>query len=451
MRKGIVVYLLAVIFNFAYLHAKSNTSEILALSQAANQKIVIFTNAQLNWEEKEELIRKAGGQPLQRLAFINAIVGQFPNGMSLNLEDEPTVESVSDNSLIGLVPGIESIAGFTEPKGQEVPWGVARINSPEAWKQAQGRGVKVCIIDSGADLQHQDLKGNVVGGANFSVDGSTTPDDNIQDEQGHGTHVNGIVAAINNATGLVGVAPHSFLYQAKVFGSAPYTTLAAVIAGIEYCASIEAHVANMSLGSRSDNEALHIAVQELHKAGTVIVAAAGNDSGGAVSFPGAYPEVIGVSASNSENKMAYFSSQGPEVDVIAPGESIPSTFPPGDYRDLSGTSMASPHVAGVAALVVSKNLNLTNVQVKSIIELSATNISLPPEQQGKGLANAAKAVEMARLTLPGAALVNIARTPLGVANGQTSFISIMRQGSAPSKNARRAQNNKQALIGLFGN
>ncbi|MBI4668772.1 MAG: S8 family peptidase [Elusimicrobia bacterium] len=388
----------------AGLNAEMNAVETLALSQVPDQKIIVFKNDNLRWEQKEQIILDSGGRPGRRIPLINAVVGYFPEGASPELDYDPNIMLVADDDyalMVGNFPaerdGLGPAPMFNPPvtpSEQEVPWGIERVGAPLAWEQAQGRGIKVCIIDSGVDVSHPDLAGNVMGGVSL-VESTTTPTADIEDGLGHGTHVNGIIAAMNNATGVVGAAPNASLYQSKVFGSSGYTSISIVIAGVDYCASIGAQVINMSLGSSRKNDALELAIKKAHAAGIVIVAAAGNDYGRPVSYPAAYPEVIAVSASNINNALADFSSKGPEVDVIAPGDDILSTFKGGVYRELSGTSMASPHVAGVAALILSRNSALSNVQVKSIIEETATNLELPADSQGRGLVNALKAVEKA--------------------------------------------------------
>ncbi|MBI2069821.1 MAG: S8 family peptidase [Elusimicrobia bacterium] len=400
MRKTILFA--AVVFAACILagaQAIADTSESQALAKVPKQKIVVFDDPRLTWEQKEEMIRQAGGEPVRRLVSINAVVGYFPRGMALNLDDQPQISLVADDDYAQMIVGEAAplFAPAVPPKAQQTPWGVERIGSSYAWRQAQGRGVKVCIIDSGVDVTHPDLAGNVMGGANFA-ESTGTPTTNIEDELGHGTHVNGIIAAMDNATGLVGVAPHATLYQSKVFGSSGYTSWSTIMAGIEYCASIGAQVINMSLGGSRNNAALHLAVQKAHQQGIVIVAAAGNDYGRPVAFPGAYPEVVGVSASNINNALAGFSSKGPEVDLIAPGDDILSTYKGGQYREMSGTSMASPHVAGVAALILSRNNTLSNVQVQQIMERTAMTLGLAPEAQGRGLVNARAAVVEASMS-----------------------------------------------------
>src|SRR3989344_4156151 len=225
------------------------------------------------------------------------------------------------------------------PLAQVLPWGIDRVDAELVWPGGNTADpVKVGIIDTGISDKHPDLLTNVKGGVNTINSRKGWNDDN-----GHGSHVAGIVAAINNTSGVVGAAPATDLYAIKVLGANGSGYLSDVIEGIQWAMVNGMQVINMSLGTGSDIQSFHDAVIAAKNAGIVQVAAAGN-SGGAASFPGAYPEVIAVSAIDQTNTIASWSSRGPEVDLAAPGVSIPSTYMGGGYATLSGTSMASPHV-----------------------------------------------------------------------------------------------------------
>ena len=172
----------------------------------------------------------------------------------------------------------------------------------------------------------------------------------------------GIAAALNNSLGVVGAGPNIDLYAIKVLNRNGSGFLSDVIEGIQWATANGIKVANMSLGSTSNVQSFHDAVIAAYNAGVTIVAAAGN-SGGAVSFPAAYPEVIAVSATDINNNLASFSSRGPEIDLAAPGVSILSTYKGTSYATLSGTSMASPHVAGSAALVINSPIGAYDVNL----------------------------------------------------------------------------------------
>jgi len=274
----------------------------------------------------------------------------------------------------------------------EITWGINRVHAPAAWDTTEGAGVKVAIIDTGIDLSHPDLAGKVDGG--YSAITKTEKPEDYQDDNGHGTHVSGTIAALRDGKGVVGVAPKARLYAVKVLDADGSGNLSDVIDGIVWAAKNGMQVANMSLGAPTDSDAMHRAVRFAKGMGVVIVAAAGN-SGGSVGFPGSYPEVIAVSASDSDDHIAAFSSRGPEVDFIAPGVDIVSDKLGGGQISYNGTSMASPHVAGLAALAVSQGWTGLSGPDGVMAQLKKAAKPLPdlkPEEQGAGMIDAGKLV-----------------------------------------------------------
>jgi subtilisin family serine protease len=207
------------------------------------------------------------------------------------------------------------------------------------------------VIDTGVDLKHPDLK--VTSGKSFVTRVTSYTDDN-----GHGTHVAGIAAALDNSIGVVGVAPEVSLYSVKVLdrnGSGYYSW---IISGIGWCGQYGMNVANMSLGGSVSSSALEAACDSAYAsgAGVLLVAAAGNGGDGSVttneiSYPAYYASVISVGATDSSDALASYSNTNADVEISAPGTYIKSTYKGSAYAILSGTSMASPHVAGVAALI----------------------------------------------------------------------------------------------------
>jgi subtilisin family serine protease len=260
---------------------------------------------------------------------------------------------------------------------QVIPWGIKAVKAPDAFVVSRGAGVTVCVIDTGIQASHPDLLGNVVGGENFVVmKGSVNPAA-WADDNGHGTHVAGTLAALDNGIGVVGVAPASKLFAVKVLNSRGTGYVSDIAEGIRSCVANGAKVINMSIGSSAGSALLQDAIAYAKNAGVVSVAAAGNESG-PVSYPAKYPEVIAVSAVDASMRIAYFSNTGSEVDFAAPGVSVLSSTQGSAYATFSGTSMASPHVAGVAALMISSGA----------LGLSADSIGLSPLQQGQGFVNA---------------------------------------------------------------
>lgn len=241
-------------------------------------------------------------------------------------------------------------------------WHLKRVGAESAWKQGCGAGVTVAVVDTGVACYDKspftkgtDLQGTrCVGGWNF-VDDSP----NAADDHGHGTHVAGTVAqTTNNARGVAGLAYCSSLMPIKVLNKSGWGTTANVAQGIRWAADHGAQVVNLSLGGPIRSPILEDAVKHARAKGAIVVAAAGN-SGHRVGYPAAYPEVLAVSATDSNDKLAWFSSRGPEIDLAAPGVSVTQQTICNNGRDkceqygtFSGTSMASPHVAGAAAMLV---------------------------------------------------------------------------------------------------
>ncbi|MBI5622316.1 MAG: S8 family peptidase [Elusimicrobia bacterium] len=349
---------------------------------------------------------KSGCDVVRELELINAIVLDVPatkdKSAELELAAADEVKAVEADRRVNWLKALgefrlpdikETVAPFkavlappakAEPDPEQ-PWGIQRVNAAGAWARTQAAGVRVAVIDTGIDYTHPDLKGNVYGGAN--VVNPDKPKD-YMDDQGHGTHVSGTIAALRDAKGVVGVAPKAKLFGVKVLdadGSGDYST---IIAGIEWAVKNKMQVANMSLGAEEGMDALHEAVKAAASAGLLIVAAAGNN-GGAVGFPAAYPEVVAVSASDSTDKITSFSSRGTQIAFIAPGADVKSSVPGGGYDSYDGTSMASPHVAGLAALAA--GLGHKGAAIRGVLERAATKLpGLTASQQGKGLINAAK-------------------------------------------------------------
>ncbi|MCI0397301.1 MAG: S8 family peptidase [Chloroflexi bacterium] len=279
----------------------------------------------------------------------------------------------------------------TPPPGgsQTIPTGIRRING-DLSSTASGDGsgsvnVDVAVIDTGIDLDHPDL--DVAGGVNCSQGNS------YNDGNGHGSHVSGTIGALDNNIGVVGVAPGARLWAVRVLNNAGSGSWASVICGVDWvtanAGTIE--VANMSLGGTGsegscNDGGLHEAICNSVAAGVTYAVAAGNESDNAANHvPAAYNEVITVSAladfdgepggagsatcrSDVDDTLADFSNFGSDVDIIAPGVCIESTWKGGGYNTISGTSMASPHVAGAAALYKAGNPGASPSQVKSALQ-----------------------------------------------------------------------------------
>lgn len=232
--------------------------------------------------------------------------------------------------------------------GEQVDWGLKLLGVPDLWKTTLGRGIKVAVLDTGCQLGHPDLTGAVALAQNFTRDGD-------RDVQGHGTHVAGTIAARRNERGVVGVAPDCELLVAKVLGDDGNGSSANVAAGVRWAVQHGAAIVSMSLGSPQPAEDIAEAIKDAVAKGVFVICAAGNEGPGmnTVNYPARLPETIAVAAVDRYGRVADYSSRGPQVDIAAPGSDVLSTWNNSGYSRISGTSMATPFVSGIVALVLS--------------------------------------------------------------------------------------------------
>ncbi len=234
---------------------------------------------------------------------------------------------------------------------ERLGWSGRLLKLPLVWRLTQGEDVRVAVLDTGIDRNHPDLAEAIEEVRDFTGEG-------IEDGNGHGTHVAGIIAARRNGEGFAGVAPRCRLLVAKVLRNQGGGIHRWIADAIDWAVEQKADIISMSLGSSQDSPELFAAVHRALAAGRILVCAAGNDGSlftNAIGYPGRYGSVITVAAHDRNGNPAGFSSRGGEIDVMAPGERIWSTWKDGGYAELSGTSMATPFVAGLAALILAKH------------------------------------------------------------------------------------------------
>lgn len=232
---------------------------------------------------------------------------------------------------------------------QKAGWGITAFDLPKTWQYTQGEGIKIAVIDTGCDLDHPDLKENLVEGYNFIKPGTPPEDDNC-----HGTHVAGILVAENNDIGMVGVCPKAKVMPIKVLNSKGSGNLLDVAQGVIWAADHGANIITMSLGSPMKVQQVRKAIQYAASKGIPTFVAAGNAGNTKeIFYPANYPETIAIGAIDENFNRASFSNTGMNLDFMAPGVDIFSTVPDNWYATLSGTSMACPFAVGVAALVLS--------------------------------------------------------------------------------------------------
>lgn len=276
----------------------------------------------------------------------------------------------------------------------EVPSGVELIQAPKIWSETKGKGITVAILDTGCDHNHPDLEKQIIGGRNFTDDDRNNPNIFL-DYNGHGTHVAGTIAAQQNTGGVVGVAPEASLLIVKVLnkqGSGKYEW---IINGINYAIEQKVDIISMSLGGPHDSTDLHEAIKTAVANNILVVCAAGNEGDGVDStdefeYPGYYNEVITVGAINNKRQTSNFTNSHNEIDVVAPGEAILSTYLNGKYAKLTGTSMATPHVSGALALIKDLVNNrferqLTEPELYAQLIKRTVPLGFSPKLEGNGL------------------------------------------------------------------
>jgi major intracellular serine protease len=290
-----------------------------------------------------------------------------------------------------------TVSNFTA-NPNEIPWGVNMVNAPEVWDNTRGEEIVVAILDTGVDTNHPDLQGRIIGGRNFTTDFNGNPN-NFFDNQSHGTHVAGTIGAISNDSGVIGVAPEVKLLIGKVLDGQGGGSYDSIINGIKWATKWRGkngervRIISMSLGGPVHHPLLHKAIQEAVKADIAVVVAAGNEGDNNTTtneyaYPGMYQEVIEVGAIDKFKQLAVFSNTNDQIDVVAPGVDILSTVP-GGWANMSGTSMATPHVSAVIALLISMYENedrkLTEPEIYQLLLDHTVDINIDKRGMGNGL------------------------------------------------------------------
>jgi len=318
------------------------------------------------------MIEKAGGKVKVSMRHNLAIAAEMSPKDMKRFQKNPNVEFIE----------VDQKRRFM---AQTVPYGINMVQAnlvDDSVASAAAGGKKICVIDSGLDLPHEDMgtRFDTINGTNNSGTG------NWYDEGGpHGTHVAGTIAALNNGLGVRGViGSNPNMHIVKVFNASGWGYSSSLVAAIETCADNGSDVVNMSLGGGGASQTEANAMQNLFNQGVLLIAAAGNDgsaysSTDALSYPASYNAVMSVAAVDSNKALASFSQKNSQVEIAAPGVNVLSTYPEGtgsqgNYGNMSGTSMASPHVAGVAALVWSHHPTCSAAQIRDALNASAQDL-----------------------------------------------------------------------------
>jgi len=310
------------------------------------RQIIIFED-DVDSAKKDIILEKHKALKIKEIKGTNAVVvmasvdTELSTDEDIRIVEEDYVISISgSNSKKDKKPDEELPA---QPE-ETIPWGVEYIKNLSPDSVNTGNGLKVAIIDTGIDVDHPDLVANIKGGYN-----ATSKKKSYDDDSGHGTHVAGIIAAVDNEIGVIGVASEADLYAIKALDAYGDGYVSDIVEGIEWCIENDIDIINMSFGMANDSLLLHEAVQNAYFADIVMVAAAGNNYGGSCEYPAAYSEVIGVGAINIDGSIANFSAIH-SVDNWAPGSNILSTFTGDTYKTIEGTSMATAFYSGLMIL-----------------------------------------------------------------------------------------------------
>jgi len=296
-------------------------------------------------ENRRSLIRQHGGRTRRAYRNLAAVAAELTDSQIASLRANPNVAYVEQDGML-----------YALDAELDASWGVKRIGAGEVHAlENRGKGVKVALIDTGIDYTHIDLDDNYVDGYDFVND-----DSDPMDDSGHGTHCAGIIAAEDNDIGVVGVAPEASLYAVKALDSTGTGYLSDVAAGIDWAIENGMDIISLSMGTNEDYQTMRDACKRAETAGIIVIAAAGNDyrrrrnrEWDTVDYPARYNSVIAVGAIDQTDIKTYFSSTGAAMELAAPGIYVGSTDLGQSYSYRSGTSMACPHVAGVAALILS--------------------------------------------------------------------------------------------------
>jgi subtilisin len=354
-------------------------------AQGPNRVDVLILFKQRQGQGDLAAVRGAGATIKYNYNIVNAVSANLPERAIAGLANNPNIEIVE-------LDGVATINRFDAELDNT--WGVKKIGAGDAHAlptPVLGTAVNVAVIDTGTTPSHPELAGAYRGGWDFVNNDSDPTDDN-----GHGTHVSGTIAAAMNGTGVVGVAPGVNLYALKVLNAQGSGSYSNIIAAVDWATSHNIQVTNNSYGGTAGSATMEQAFRNAALAGVVSVAAAGNSgacngSGDSVGYPGKYVSVIAVAATDTNDVRACFSSTGPRVEIAAPGVNINSTVMSGGYEsNWSGTSMATPHVTGAAALLYGRGVADSNAngrindEIRNVLAQTALDLGTAGRDTGYG-------------------------------------------------------------------
>ena len=385
----------------------ANTTSSRGIQYVSNQVLVKFKPS-VTEEMREAAIASYQSTTLKRISRINVYQLQIPEDVSVEemlylLEQNPDVEYAEPNYIRRLAQVTPDDPFFSEQYALYNPGGVfgppsspqsgterADIKAREGWEETWGDdSVVIAVLDTGADFNHPDLDGQLFSNGYDFINDDPDP----IDDHGHGTIVAGIAAAeTNNGEGIAGVAWNCKILPVKIVDDTGWTDVSTEVAGINWAILNGADIISLSLGGVGASQSEQDAIRAAYNNGIVVVAAAGND-GMATYYPAAYPECMAVAATDSNDERVTFvntatdplpweSNYGPEIDVAAPGDWVLSLYPTDltvppflPYTWASGTSLSTPHVAGLAALIKSIKPNLSAEDIMNVIRYTADDVN----------------------------------------------------------------------------
>lgn len=346
-----------------------------------DKRVIITFKEYVSDREMDDTVKDVGGAIAESYGEVAVAAAEVPADSLDRLAKDPDIQHIEEDVIIKLNAQMED-------------WGIKATNAPVAWQSRfSGEGVKIAVIDSGI-APHADL--TIAGGVS-----TVNYTSSYKDDQGHGTHVAGIIAARDNTVGVKGIAYRAQIYAVKAFNQNGEAYLSDLIEGIDWAITNKMDIVNVSAGSRTDSTAFRAVVDKAYANGLLVVASAGNigtaaGTGDNVSFPARYDSVIGVAAIDRYGNRAEFSSTGPTVEVAAPGVRIFSTYLGNEYAYSSGTSMATPYVAGMLALMKQAYPRLSNKELRNLLIKHATDLGPAGRDSSYGYG----AIQASSFTLP---------------------------------------------------
>ena len=338
--------LLAFLLTFIMLFMSVDINVFAQSTQSEGKYIVTFKDQSA--KEKYVKDKTKGKKVKKNFEKQSSVAVELTDTDIAELSADPDVLYVESDSAVEILstgkPDKNDNAVKNMKNGEQTtPWGVTAIGATSTMNKYDGKNIKVAIFDTGV-APHEDL--TISGGVSF-VDYTTS----YTDDNGHGSHVAGIISANNNKLGVVGIAPNAEIYAVKILNQNGGGNYSNIISALEWAIDNNINIINMSLGGNDDNRALHEAIKEAVNAGIIIVAAAGNRGVGedTITYPARYPEVVSVGAVDQNYNIASFSSRGPELDIVAPGKSILSTINDicHNVRHINGCTLCDRRISSV--------------------------------------------------------------------------------------------------------